>query len=256
MKHFSLLSAAAVFVMGSQFGMCQEPPGRPQPSSTGFFQIGRMREAIGQGQSGGRVRLGDVVEREHFFGVGAVAGLGGEVTVEDSHIRATRVGGDGRAEPIPGDPREIAATFLFGASVADWLRFPLNEAVPTDDVDATIGANVKRAGVDEAEPIVFRVVGTFRDVRVHVINGACPLHTRRAGMTLDERQRLFEATYELISGTIVGVYAKGKAGVLTHPGTSTHMHLIYEEPRTGSAVTAHVEQVSFAAGCVLMLAHR
>ncbi len=75
-------------------------------------------------------------------------------------------------------------------------------------------------------------------------------------MTLDERQRPFEATYELISGTIVGVYAKGKAGVFTHPGTSTHMHLIYEEPRTGSAVTAHVEQVSFAPGCVLLLAHR
>jgi alpha-acetolactate decarboxylase len=236
--------------------MCQEPPSRTQPPSTGFFQIGQMREAIGQGQSGGRIRLGDVAEREHFFGVGAVAALAGEVTVEDSQIRVTRVGAGGGPEPVPGDPSEIAATFLFGSPVAAWLRFPLDDAVPADDVDATIGAHVKRAGIDEAEPIVFQVVGTFRDVRVHVINGACPLHARRAGLTLDEPQRPFEATYESISGTIVGVYAKGKAGVLTHPGTSTHMHLIYVEPRTGATVTAHVEQVSFAEGCVLMLAKR
>jgi alpha-acetolactate decarboxylase len=255
-KHSSLLSAAALFAMGSQFGMCQEPLSRTQPPSTGFFQIGQVREAIGQGQSGGRIRLGDVAEREHFFGVGAVAALGGEVTVEDSQIRATRVGADGRPEPIPGDQRAIAATFLFGASVTDWLRFPLDDAVPADDCNATIGNYVNRAGIDAAEPTVFRVVGTFRDVRVHVINGACPLHARRAGLTLDERQRPFEATYESISGTIVGVYAKGKAGVLTHPGTSTHMHLIYVEPRTGVTVTAHVEQVSFAPGCVLMLAKR
>jgi alpha-acetolactate decarboxylase len=255
-KHSSLLSAAALFAMGSQFGMCQEPLSRTQPPSTGFFQIGQVREAIGQGQSGGRIRLGDVAEREHFFGVGAVAALGGEVTVEDSQIRATRVGADGRPEPIPGDQRAIAATFLFGASVTDWLRFPLDDAVPADDCNATIGNYVNRAGIDAAEPTVFRVVGTFRDVRVHVINGACPLHARRAGLTLDERQRPFEATYESISGTIVGVYAKGKAGVLTHPGTSTHMHLIYVEPRTGATVTAHVEQIGFGPGCVLMLPKR
>jgi hypothetical protein len=166
------------------------------------------------------------------------------------------VGADGRPEAIPGDPREIAATFLFGAPVADWLRFPLDGAVPVNAVDATIGTHVKRAGIDEAEPTVFQVVGTFRDVRVHVINGACPLHARRAGLTLQERQRPFEATYESMSGKIVGVYAKGKAGVLTHPDTSTHMHLIYVEPRAGATVTAHVEQVSFAPGCVLMLAKR
>jgi hypothetical protein len=176
-KHSVLLSTAALFAMGSQFGMCQEPPSRTQPPATGFFQIGQMREAIGQGQSGGRIRLGDVADREHFFGVGAVAALGG-------------------------------------------------------------------------------VVGTFRDVRVHVINGACPLHARRAGLTLDEPQRPFEATYESTSGTIVGVYAKGKAGVLTHPGTSTHMHLIYVEPRTGVTVTAHVEKIGFGPDCVLMLAKR
>jgi alpha-acetolactate decarboxylase len=256
LKYSVLLSAAALFAMGSQFGMCQEPPSRTQPESSGFFQIGQMREAIGQGQSGGRIRLGDVADREHFFGVGAVTALGGEVTVEDSQIRVTRVGADGGPEPIPGDPSEIAATFLFGTSVAEWLRFPLDDAVPADDVDAMIGAHVNRAGIDEAEPMVFQVVGTFRDVRVHVISGACPLHARRAGVTLDEWQRPFEGTYESISGTIVGVYAKGKAGVLTHPGTSTHMHLIYVESEAGATVTAHVEQVSFAPGGVLMLAKR
>lgn len=255
-KHRTLLFAAALFATGSLYGMCQEPTSVPQPAPSGLFQIGQMRAAIGQGQSGGRVRLSDVAEREHFFGVGAVAALGGEVTVADSEIRATRVGADGGPEPIPGDLREIAATFLFGASVPDWLRVALDTAVPADAIDSTIENYVKRAGINEAEPVVFQVVGTFRDVRVHVINGACPLHARRAGLTVDERQRPFEATYESITGTIVGVYARGKAGVLTHPGTSTHMHLIYVDSGTGATVTAHVEQVSFGVGCMLMLPRR
>lgn len=254
MKHRVLLSTAALFATGSLFGISQEPTSHPQPASSGFFQIGQMREAIGHGQSGGRLRLGDVAQREHFFGVGAVAALGGEVTVADSEVRATRVGANGGPEPIPGDPREIGATFLFGASVPDWLRLDLDTAVPANAVDATIEKHVKQTASDAAGPIVFQVRGTFRDVRVHVINGACPLHARRAGLTLDERQRPFEATYESIAGTIVGVYASGKAGVLTHPGTSTHMHLIYVESGAGATVTAHVEQVGFGPGCVLMLA--
>lgn len=256
MRCCTLLPTAVFIATGSLFGMCQEPKSRPEQASPGFFQIGQMRAAIGQGQSGGRVRLSDVAEREHFFGVGAVAALGGEVTVADSVIRATRVGVVGGPEPIPGNSREITATFLFGASVPSWVRQPLDSAVPADAVDLTIENYVKRAGINEAEPVVFQVVGTFRDVRVHVINGACPLHARRAGLTVDERQRPFEATYESITGTIVGVYARGKAGVLTHPGTSTHMHLIYVDSGTGATVTAHVEQVSFGVGCMLMLPRR
>jgi hypothetical protein len=68
---------------------------------------------------------------------------------------------------------------------------------------------------------VFTVEGDFSRVRLHVINGACPMHARLKKITLSKEQRPFEAELERVSGTLVGVYAKDAVGKLTHPATST-----------------------------------
>jgi hypothetical protein len=51
----------------------------------------------------------------------------------------------------------------------------------------------------------------------------------------------------------VGVFAADSVGELTHPATSTHVHLIFEERDTGRLVTGHLERVGLAAGAVLKL---
>lgn len=53
-----------------------------------------------------------------------------------------------------------------------------------------------------------------------------------------------------------GVYASDAVGELTHPATSTHVHLIFEDDASGKEATGHVEQVGPAKGAVLKLPAR
>ncbi len=218
-----------------------------------LVQYGTMHEAIGKQEDQGRVRLSEVLARPHFFGVAALAKLAGEVTIQDSVATVTRVGAEGALVSEETDTGEAEATLLIGASVPAWTEHGLADDVSSEALDQAIADAATKAGLDPATPIVFMIAGTFRDVRLHVINGACPMHARLKQVPIPEASRAFEAALPEIDGMIIGVYAKDAVGRITHPGTATHMHLIYRDPVGGSSVTGHLEQVSVKGGAVLRL---
>jgi hypothetical protein len=98
------------------------------------------------------------------------------------------------------------------------------------------------------EPFLFTVEGEFVDVRLHVINGACPIRARMKKEELSDELKPFEAEMPAIRGTIVGVFAKDAVGKLTHPATSTHCHLVFTDPESGKQVTGHIEQIGIRGG--------
>jgi hypothetical protein len=216
-----------------------------------LLQVGEMRTAIGMGQDEGRVGLGEIAARPHFYGVGALEGLRGEITVLDSHPIATAVAENGSPLPLTGAEEE--ATLLVGRSIPRWRELALDEPVAPGGFDATVGALAAANGVDVTAPFVFVVEGEFTDLRLHVINGACPIHARNAGIELAEDERPFVREAERIAGTLVGVHAENSTGRLTHPGTSVHAHLVTTDAATGRRVTGHLERVGLARGAVLKL---
>jgi hypothetical protein len=158
---------------------------------------------------------------------------------------------DGRLHSLP--PADLQATLLAGRTVPEWTRLVLHEEVPEDRLDATIGVAAEDAGLDPAAPFVFVVEGVVTGVRLHVINGACPVHARMKNLTLGQDERPFELEATTLEGTVVGVYAQGSVGELTHPATSIHAHLIWEDARTGQRDTGHLERFGLAPGAVLRL---
>ncbi len=228
---------------------CQSQHSR---ASTEFVRYGGMHETIGQRQHHGRVGLAEIMKRPHFYGVGALEGLRGEITIQDSVAVVTGVTPDGRLQPLA--PADLQATLLVGQSIGEWTSMTLTEAVSHDRFDETIATTAARIGIDTAAPFMFVVDGEFTDVRLHVINGACPVHARMKNLRLDPRDRPYELEAERMTGTLVGVYAADAVGKLTHPATSTHVHLIYEDRDTGQIITGHLERVGLAAGAVLKLA--
>ena len=50
-------------------------------------------------------------------------------------------------------------------------------------------------------------------------------------------------------GTLIGFYATGREGEMTHHGTRTHIHAVLVHK--GRTITGHVERVSVAAGAAL-----
>jgi hypothetical protein len=108
-------------------------------------------------------------------------------------------------------------------------------------------------GIDVSKPFMFVVEGEFKDVRLHVINGACPIHARMKKHGIEKRKEPFELEVKTANGTLVGVYAADSAGKLTHPTTRTHTHLIYIDEKTGEHLTGHIEQVGLAKDAILKL---
>jgi alpha-acetolactate decarboxylase len=216
-------------------------------------QHGQMHEAIGKQQHQGRVELKKLVERPHFFGVAALAKLAGEATIHDGKVTITRLDAKGQLESSEGSAADEQATLLIGAYVPSWTEHKLAANVGPGEVDEYVADVASKAGINTSKPFVFTVEGDFSKLRLHVINGACPMHARLKKITLPKEQQPFEAELEKVSGTLVGVYAKDAVGKITHPATSTHMHLLYKDAKSGKTITGHVEQIGLLKSAVLRL---
>jgi hypothetical protein len=218
-----------------------------------IVQYGKMREAIGEQQHQGRVLLSKLVERPHFFGVAALERLAGEAIIHDGNVTITRVDAEGRLESGETFPSDTQATLLIGAYVPSWTEHKVVKNVEPGKFDQYLADLAARAGLNVSEPFVFAAEGDFTKVRLHVIHGACPMHARLKKLELPKELRPFEADLDKVRGKIVGVFAKDAVGDITHPATSTHMHLLYKYPVTGKLVTGHVEQMGLLEGAVVRL---
>lgn len=218
-----------------------------------IIQIGVMREVLGGQKHEARALLKEVLARPNFYGVGALASLAGEVTILDGVPTATRVDVEGHPLASKGGLKEQGVTLLFGAYVPEWTEHLVGHAISPDRLDETLAEMAAGAGLDMSKPFVFAIDGEFTEVRLHVINGACPVHARRNGNELSPEKRPYEASLASVHGTIVGLFATNAEGTMTHPGTTTHLHLIYTDDATGAKLNGHVEQAGMSSGSVLYL---
>ena len=216
-----------------------------------IVQYGKMHEAIGQQQHQGRVQLKQLMERPHFFGVAALEKLQGEATILDGKVTITRVDTKGQLKSDESTPPDQQATLLVGAFVPSWTEHKVAANVGVDEFEKYIADEAAKAGLKSAEPFVFTIEGEFSKLRLHVINGACPMHARLRKIKLPKENQPAEIEREKVSGTIVGVFAKDAVGNITHPATSTHMHLVFKDSTSGKIVTGHVEQIGLLEGSVL-----
>ncbi len=144
---------------------------------------------------------------------------------------------------------------LAGAFVESWTKRPIDHAIEHDKFDAFILQAATSSGINTENPFVFVIDGEFVNVRLHVINGACPVHARMKAMNIPAKEQPFEKTFERVEGMVVGIFAKDAVGKLTHPATMTHAHLVFKNAETGSLMTAHIERTGVAKGSTLRLAN-
>lgn len=226
---------------------------REQQPMIEVLQYGTMHEAIGQQRHQGRVRFSQLLKKPHFYGVAALERLQGEATILDGALTVTVVDDQGRIKSASAAPEELQATLIVGAYVDSWSEHRVPEDVAADSFDSFVSETAANAGLDTNKPFVFTLQGNMRDVRLHVIHGACPIHARLKKLALAREEKPFEAEFSNVEGTIVGVHAKDAVGKLTHPATSTHVHLMFIDPGTKAKVTGHVEKIAIAKGAILRL---
>jgi acetolactate decarboxylase len=216
---------------------------------TSLVQYGGMHETIGQEKHQARVGLAELLKRPHFYAVGALAGLKGEITILDSKAVVTTVNANGK----PSRQANGQATLLVGQSVSAWKEVKIDEDIPQERIDETIGKLAAQNGINTSRPFFFMIEGECTEVHLHVINGACPMRARMKKEAMAQSRKPFEYETEAVKATVVGVYARDSVGKLTHPGTSQHAHLIYPDPATKQQMTGHLEEYGVKKGATLKL---
>ncbi len=218
-----------------------------------LIQYGKMHEVIGMQKHEARVGLAELLEKPHFYAVGALAGLQGEISVIDSHATVTEVTDQALAKSANKDAAKRQATLLIGAYIDEWIKIVCEKDLSDIELDDWIKSEIRKNGGDVQQPVMFMLRGTFSDVHLHVINGACPVHARVRQIEIPDSKRPFDTTIAIVTGEVVGVFALDAAGKLTHPATSTHKHLVYRAVANAEALNGHVESMSVKRGTRLLL---
>ena len=224
-------------------GACSNPGEAPEVSSWGA-----LKSVLREGQTQGRVELAEAVA-PGTWGLGAVEGLGGEVLVEDGVVwlsRAVSPEAVGPAEhPGPGEQ----ATLLALSRVEAWGESELPAVSDLGALEEEVRSAAVAQGLDTDQPFLFVVEGMTAALELHVLNGACPF----ASPPPAPEQMPYRAALDSTPVLLVGVYAEGSAGVLTHHGSSSHVHVL---TKGALPTVGHVDGLRLLAGAELRVATR
>ncbi|HIG12278.1 MAG: hypothetical protein ABGY71_10380 [bacterium] len=234
-----LLSAALALFLGA----CQAPSRAVEIQSWG-----ELRTVLREGKTEGRVALAAAAEPE-LYGLGAVAGLRGEVLVNDGVVWVSCATAPDAVGPARQPEEGEEATILILAKVSEWATSELGAMASMVDLEAALRAAGEAAGYDTTKPFPFLIEGTAAGLSLHVLNGACPM----ASNNPDPERAPYVAELDHTQIALMGFYAENMAGVMTHHDSALHVHVL----TTGSLpVVGHVDELQLVRGARLQVPRR
>ena len=224
---------------------CQTSPrqGQPIPDDVvapGVRTFGTMREVMRDGQSEARVALHGLATK-HTIGVGALAGLQGEVTIVDGEVLVATVTAEQAITRAASKTDQ--ATLLVCEDVAAWHHFEVGDCESYEQLEGRLAELLRARGHDLQAPTPVRVHGTLRRLQVHVLAGACPI----ANPSGPSPWRYDGPAYH---AQLVGFYVEGAAGRLTHHNHNSHLHA------TSDQAMGHLDGVELLNAIVSLPASR
>lgn len=234
----ALVLAGATWAAGARFG---------------FVHFGHFDRMIQSGDTKGHVRLSDVPQAAGHWGLGALAGLRGEVLLHDGRLLVTR-GHDEHGRTEAARPHDEAALYI-GAQVKEWADVKVPEDMTQAAFEAFVAQQASRHGLQPEEAFFFLVDGAYSKLVWHVVTGGSAgghgAGQRAAHAGHANRQsgmRLFEQPGA--KGRLIGVRVGADLeGAVTHAGERFHVH--YADPEL--RVSGHVDANAVSRGAVLKL---
>lgn len=220
------------------------------PSAVSVTVHGALREIMHMGRTERRVDLAPFIGRKGLFGLGALEGLGGEVTLWDGQLWLSTPDGHGSAVAGQHKATTAGATLLVTSVVTAWQERPITRAVSFAQLDAFLEREAQAGGVNVQEAFPFRIEGTPTRLDWHVIDGSkipSDAHGHEAHMRTAVRGSLSGKPVR-----VLGFYSKKHHAVFTHHDTNSHAHVISDAP----LVTGHVDHVDISKGSRLFLPAR
>ncbi|MBT9457947.1 MAG: acetolactate decarboxylase [Burkholderiaceae bacterium] len=208
---------------------------------------GHFKRMMHTGDTVGQVALAELPAGRGHWGVGALAGLRGELVMLDGRLLVSR-GADPSGRVSEARSGEQAVLWA-GAPVEAWQDQRLEAPLDLAQMEVVLRERVRAQGRDPALPFVFLIEGRMAALRWHVVTGEASTHVKHSGhANTKSGMHVFDepGTQDLL----VGIYS-GSAleGVVSHPGERLHLHFVSDD-RTRSG---HVDALQLVAGAVLRL---
>jgi acetolactate decarboxylase len=178
---------------------------------------GSIREAIMIGKRDGVLDLRTLKGKPDLWGLGALGGLTGEVTIADGLSLLARVGTDHSiqvTESYDGD-----ATICVWAEVPSWQAMSVPPHIRTySDLEMFVGDTGKKAALTQAFPFV--VTGRPKQIAFHVVDAKSDT---LPGMTNHQAIQVRFETHQS-EATLVGFWSSQHEGIFTPRGSKMHVH--------------------------------
>lgn len=222
-----------------------------------FFHAGNFKRMSHTGNTAGVATLASLPQATGTWGVGATAGLKGEVIQIDGKLLVSPGSSDGGAVRAP----EAGEQVLLWASgqVAQWTEVALSRYMEQPAFESFVQSQAQARGLPPDQPFVFRVNGQFPKLRWHVVTGEPPEagagggHGGHSSGHANKRTAMKVFHQPGAQGQLLGVYSGAALeGVVSHPGERFHVH--YAD--TQATVSGHVDAYAVAEGAVLLLPAR
>lgn len=211
---------------------------------------GNFRHMMHTGETGGTIVL-DTLNAPSAWGVGATAGLRGEVVIRDGAVLVSR-GDDTQARVTPPEAGEEAVILAYG-TVTDWQTVDIPHDMTPDRLSHFIELQAQSLGLDLGGGFPIRVNGAFPQLVWHVVTGEAPAHGAQGGhggghANSQSGMNRYDETGA--SGEVIGVYTGAALeGIASHPDERVHLHFVSADgTRSG-----HVDEITIPSGAVLLL---
>ena len=249
-KHASLVFARRLAVLALTLAVTIATASPERFDFTAYGNFKRMKHT---GDTSGQVKLADLPAGPGVWGMGALAGLKGEILMFDGRLLVSpgsRVDGS-IAAPAPGDE----ATIFVTARVQEWEVIALPEDMTQQQFEAFVIKQATARGIQKDSPFPFIVEGRYPTLTWHVLSGkrdSKEVGDHAVGHAgTSDGMRLFQQPGA--EGKLVGVYTGSSfEGIASHPGDRFHVH--YADANL--TVSGHLDSYAIKAGAVLKLARR
>lgn len=220
----------------------------------GFVHHGNFQRMMQAGDTAGQVALAALAQQGGSWGVGATAGLKGEIVQIDGRLLVSP-GSDphGRVR-LPQDGEE--AVLFASGRVQAWQDVVVPRDLDSAAFESFVQERAQALGLVRDQPFVFRVEGRFPHLLWHVVTGEKGPgggHSGHGGHDAghaNQRSDMRVFRQPGASGQLIGIYSGAALeGAVSHPGERFHIH--YAD--SGATVSGHVDRYSVAEGAVLRL---
>ena len=231
-----------------------------------FQVVGHFKKMMHSGDTAAKSTVQELLKGPGTWGVGAMAGLEGEILLFDGKYLVSwgKDEGGKTVAPVSSD----SVTLFAGGRVAAWADSVVPEDMTQPEFETFLLGRAKEAGLSLASPFPFLVQGVFPKMVWHVVTGTSKGHSAASAVVghgakhgsashggghanSQAGMKVFNKPNQ--TGSLVGVYS-GQAleGVITHPGEKFHLHFV----TTSLSASGHVDAYSVKKGSKLSLPAR